>query len=95
MYIIILCIYIYHFFSKKTFLYQVFKAHVQINNLWNIFLKMHDESQKKKRLKDLLYYFFFKFKFSYMKYFVENKVTIFRLFFLKYKKVYYIFFSTE
>lgn len=30
-----------------------------------------------------------------MKYFVENKVTIFRLFFFKYKKVYYIFFSTE
>lgn len=94
MYIIILCSYIYHFLAK-TFLYQVFKAHVQINNSWNIFLKMHDESQKRKRLKDLLYYFFFKFKFSYMKYFVENKVTIFRLFFLKYKKVYYIFFSTE
>lgn len=57
MYIIILCSYIYHFLAK-TFLYQVFKAHVQINNLWNIFLKMHDESQKKNMLKDLLYFFF-------------------------------------
>lgn len=58
---------------------------------------MHDESQKKNRLKDLLYLFFFKFKFSYMymKYFVENKVTIFKLFLLKYKIVYYIFFTTE
>lgn len=52
-------------------------------------------NHKKKRLKDLLYYFFFKFKFSYMKYFVENKVTIFKLFLLKYKIVYYIFFTTE
>lgn len=57
MYIIILCSYIYHFLAK-TFLYQVFKAHVQIYNSWNIFLKMHDESHKKNMLKDLLYFFF-------------------------------------
>lgn len=57
MYIIILCSYIYHFLAK-TFLYQVFKAHVQINNLWNIFLKMHDESQKKKVKRSSLLFFF-------------------------------------
>lgn len=57
MYIIILCSYIYHFLAK-TFLYQVFKAHVQINNLWNIFLKMHDESQKKKYVKRSSLFFF-------------------------------------
>lgn len=57
MYIIILCIYIYHFLAK-TFLYQVFKAHVQINNSWNIFLKMHDESQKKKVKRSSLLFFF-------------------------------------
>lgn len=52
--------------------------------------------KNKNRLKDLLYlFFFFKFKFSYMKYFVENKVTIFKLILLKYKIVYYIFFTTE
>lgn len=57
MYIIILCSYIYHFLAK-TFLYQVFKAHVQINNSWNIFLKMHDESQKKKVKRSSLLFFF-------------------------------------
>lgn len=57
MYIIILCSYIYHFLAK-TFLYQVFKAHVQIYNSWNIFLKMHDESQKKKYVKRSSLFFF-------------------------------------